>query len=353
MKKLRRSICIQAQVLAVLCIMTVVAPMPVHGQRSSKCGYIDRRGVVVIAPTFVYAGEFHGGMASVMGSEGRPQFPYPFSGSWGFVDRTGKAVIAPAADPGFPEFSEGLARAGGAFRDTHGKTVLEPTYTCMYGGKAYARRYVVGSFHDGLASAQKVFVFRYPGKDTSPHAGYIDHSGRIIIPLKYSDVRDFSEGMAAVEVGEKWGYVDAVGRLVIPAQYDAVGPFSEGWAFVQNGQTWGFIDHAGKMVLRPRAPISPLPALTVFREGLAAVISGGRYGFMDRSGRMVIEPKYANEGPFSEGLAPVQLPNRQWVYINLAGRIVFRPVWHNSPAQSADGFSEGLAAVSFDVADAK
>jgi hypothetical protein len=62
----------------------------------------------------------------------------------------------------------------------------------------------------------------------------------------FEEVYDFSEGLAAVCVGEdcnygrlnkerKWGYIDKAGATTIPPQFDSVSSFKEGLAVVSLG----------------------------------------------------------------------------------------------------------------------
>jgi hypothetical protein len=39
-------------------------------------------------------------------------------------------------------------------------------------------------------------------------------------------------GLAVVEIGGKWGFIDKTGRMVVPPQYEGIGGFSEGRALV-------------------------------------------------------------------------------------------------------------------------
>lgn len=49
--------------------------------------------------------------------------------------------------------------------------------------------------------------------------GYIDRTGKIVIPLKFDGARNFSEGLAAVKVEDKWGFIDETGKVVIEPQF--------------------------------------------------------------------------------------------------------------------------------------
>ena len=50
--------------------------------------------------------------------------------------------------------------------------------------------------------------------------GYIDKTGREVIPCKYDDANVFSEGLAKVKKSGKRGFIDKTGREVVPFIYD-------------------------------------------------------------------------------------------------------------------------------------
>lgn len=57
---------------------------------------------------------------------------------------------------------------------------------------------------------------------------------------------------------------------------------------------------------------------------MAPVRRGGKWGYIDRRGRWAIEPRFAEADEFSEGLAAVDLGDKQIAYIDHEGRIVLR-----------------------------
>ena len=92
----------------------------------------------------------------------------------------------------------------------------------------------VFSFSEGLASVNVVWKW-----------GFIDKTGKQVIPCLYDDADSFSEGLATVKVGIKWGFIDKTGKQIIPCLYDEVFSFSEGLAPVEVGGKWGFVDKYG------------------------------------------------------------------------------------------------------------
>jgi len=78
----------------------------------------------------------------------------------------------------------------------------------------------------------------------------------IAIPPQYDDARDFSEGLAAVRVGGKWGYIDRSGKMVIPPRFLRAEPFRGGLAVVDTSQRlfayWNkgthYIDRVGRRI---------------------------------------------------------------------------------------------------------
>src|ERR1700761_2885479 len=55
-----------------------------------------------------------------------------------------------------------------------------------------------------------------------------------------------------VEVNGKWGFINTSGRLVIPADFDFAWGFSEGLASAWKDGKAGYIDESGKFVIPPQ-----------------------------------------------------------------------------------------------------
>ncbi len=65
--------------------------------------------------------------------------------------------------------------------------------------------------------------------------GFVNQQGSVVIQPSFADAKSFSEGYAAVKIGDKWGYIDETGTTVIDPVFDEAGPISkEGTAFVRN-----------------------------------------------------------------------------------------------------------------------
>jgi hypothetical protein len=136
-------------------------------------------------------------------------------GKYGYIDRTGKTVIAPQYENTMG-FNEGLAatKMNGkyGFIDTKGNWAIKPQYDFAY------------IFMDGLA-AVKI------GKQTA----WIDKTGRQIIqPQDFEETAmGFSEGRLAVKRGGKWGYIDKTGRMIVEPKFKKATKFEGGAAQVE------------------------------------------------------------------------------------------------------------------------
>jgi hypothetical protein len=130
------------------------------------------------------------------------------------------------------------------------------------------------------------------------------HQGAVFEPLR----RHPDPGLRPALIGGKYGYVDKAGLVVIEPRFDDVMHFSEGLAAVRVGDPddgkWGYIDTSGRFVIEPR-----FAGASFFSEGLAAVtvddFFDGKQGYVNRQGEMVIAPQFVMAWPFVEGLAVV------------------------------------------------
>jgi hypothetical protein len=172
--------------------------------------------------------------------------------------------------------------------------------------------------------------------------GYIDRSGKTIIEPQFADASPFSEGLAAirVDVNGAWGFTDTAGALAMAPRFADASQFSEGLARVRVGQESGYVDTKGEWVIR----LSQLEAVSEFSGGLAQVFdrNSSVYGYIDAKGDVAIVPVYADAWGFSEDLAAVRLPTgpNLFGYIDKHGKWIIQPRF-----AGARPFSEGLAAV--------
>jgi hypothetical protein len=132
--------------------------------------------------------------------------------------------------------------------------------------------------------------------------GFIDKTGKEIIPCIYSDLECymspyfFSEGLACVKSYRGWGFIDKAGKEIIPFFYSWAYPFKDGLAFVSKNlhpyaevQKFGFIDKTGKEIIPCIYDYyRRVPFANSFSEGLVAVQFNDKWGFIDKTGKEVI-----------------------------------------------------------------
>jgi hypothetical protein len=241
-------------------------------------------------------------------------------------------VVTPAQKD---EFAGKFVDAYGTDNDYYKKVKKYLTTTCVNNGKTgfcYSDGTVAlpGNYDYALPFSEGLAAVRIGNR-----RGYIDKKGKLIIPLEnYDSVSSFSEGLAQVSVGWKWGFINKNGEKVISPEYEQVGDFSEDLAPVRLNGRWGFIDKSGNVAI----PLK-YDSTSVFADGRSLVNLGGKYGFVNRSGVEITPVKYDHIDLFHEGLAKVQLGDR-YGFIDGTGKEVVAPIYNN-----ACYFSEGLAFV--------
>lgn len=260
-----------------------------------KCGYINQKGEVIVAPQFDLCIGFNEGMAGVS-----------LSNKYGYIDESGQLVIPLKFDGFYPEsFVEGLAPV--EIRNASGGTDLG--YVDKIGNLKILRGISeIGHFSEGLAEVKK------NGK-----SGYIDKNFRFVIPPKYDVAWTFSEGRAYVSRSGRGYYIDKSGRKVINGRdSDHGSSFSEGLAlFRSKYYGYGYMDINGKTVLEPH-PNYYCP----FKEGMACAEIDGKWGYIDKTGNFVISPKFDEAEDFSsDGVAVVKI-DESYGFIDKKGEFI-------------------------------
>ncbi len=120
-------------------------------------------------------------------------------------------------------------------------------------GQGGERLSISSGFSEGLSAAYTIEAVEGVAASL---AGYVDASGALVIEPRFNVAGGFSEGLAAVGVGEnddvmKYGYIDKTGTVVIPIDYQIAGfDFSAGVACVSYGYggSPSYIDKTGKVI---------------------------------------------------------------------------------------------------------
>jgi len=291
----------------------------------SAIGFIDVSGEVAIPFQFEDASSFSDGLACVKSR-----------GKWGFIDRTGKMLIPPRFDQPI-DFHSGFAEVPVAFQDLHTKANF-----IDHSGKLvwpHSTADQVNEYNDGHSWRGEW------GVDQRAHLPQeywtvIDRQQRPTSPSMAACLppQYFREGLAAIErrCDDKFGFVDYTGKQIVPAHYDMAGEFSEGLASVKVGQKWGVIDKNGAFQVEPQFDF-----VGSFSSGLAPALLGGKYGYIDRSGKWAIPPQFSIPNgvppirmmqPFRGELAAVLVvtatptPHTAMEYVDRTGRIAYGPI---------------------------
>jgi hypothetical protein len=176
-------------------------------------GYIDLRGRQVIASMFEEnyyhrAGKFSQGLAAVRNG-----------GKSGYLDNTGRFVIEPKFDGFIHDFADGLASVSIdgklVYIDRTGTPIV---ITEFYDGEAFSnglaavcqRDYEAEERYKKWAEEQyrtQGILCQGPNPMDYLRWGYIDRTGELVISILFNRATSFSEGFAAVRIGEKWAYV--------------------------------------------------------------------------------------------------------------------------------------------------
>lgn len=220
--------------------------------------------------------------------------------SWGFIDKTGKFIIAPQYD----EVSDFGNSKYAAVKDKEGLWKYIDSE-----GHVVSKDYnYAGPFaQNGLACAI----------DDDSLTGYINENFEYVIAPHYKNARKFGDnGFARVsEDGKNWGYIDTAGNVVIDYQFLTCEDFNDGLAPVNVSGKWGYINEMGEFIIEPQ-----FSEAHVFSDnGTALVKVGGApnqkddglYGYINSDGSWFLKPQFEMAYDYRNGYASIKLQKNQ------------------------------------------
>ncbi|HEY9364684.1 MAG TPA: WG repeat-containing protein, partial [Chitinophagaceae bacterium] len=132
--------------------------------------------------------------------------------------------------------------------------------------------------------------------------GFIDYSGKMIIPLNFEEVGDFSSrteirdgkivdaGVARAKMNGKWGHINLKGEWITEPVYDEVLDFDGSYAKVKNNNKFGLINIRKEVITA-----CIYDEIRMDKDLIYAIMvkdKSGKWGIMDFYGKLVVPCKY-------------------------------------------------------------
>jgi len=233
--------------------------------------------------------------------------PVKIDDKWGFLNTQGKLIV-PATFDKVTQFNSGYAsgQKDGKFYviDKSGAEILVD----------------IAGLADVTEFSEQMAVFKMPGD----LVGYIDGTGKIMIPARFKAAGDFTAGLAwAKDATGSVGYIDKTGEFVVPPKFEAGKNYDPGTglARVKLGGNWAYTDKKGDLSF-----VKDTEIWEDFFNGLARGKKGGLFGFYNAKGEWTIAPQFDGARDFKNGYASVK-KGEKWGIIDAKGNWVIEPTF--------------------------
>ncbi len=237
---------------------------------NEKWGYIDINNNIIIKAQFKAAAPFHEGLAAVQLD----------SNKLGYINKNGKLEFETNYHFLY-SFSEGLAAADklvskqfskennkwfGNFQlvyiNKDGQEVIKTANLWIssldYSNSPLLDNYFFVDFHNGVAIIK---TYNYSGinKIINTNDSLIDKQGKVL--CKYYCITPFKDGLAVVSLfagkhKQISGYIDKTGEITLPLKFTQADSFHEGLAIVSTKvhgrDRFGYINKSGNWVIKPQ-----------------------------------------------------------------------------------------------------
>jgi hypothetical protein len=262
-------------------------------------GYSNKKGEIVIQPLYYSAGEFKNGIARVT-------FEYTNRSGFanhlhGYIDKHGSIVTrdddrTTSLEKENHYYSDGLfpvkTSDGWSFKNNKGELITKESF------------YEVRSFSEGMAAV----AINIDSPDT------LKKFSKFIVGIP----GDILNGISGTNTVVLWGYIDTTGKLVIPYSYLQANPFMNGFAVVNNLKVdpvgmngYFYINKKGENQFNTtyefaKSFSSDLASVTTMRDDKGNTKSY----YINSSGKIALDLIKGNEflncEPFSDGVAFVR-----------------------------------------------
>jgi hypothetical protein len=291
-------------------------------KENSRYGYMNSSGKIVVAPAFDYAWDLQDGMGRIKDK-----------GKYGFINEKGELVVKPQfayAD----DFKDGFARV-----NTKDTTVLDVQYDGynLNGGWTFINRKGI-VYSQTFAKAEYLKTGYAQVKDDPAYDAAWSYATLTEENLTREDrnteaIFSFNGHAIAPASDPTTGKIGAINKLeewVIQPSFDAIEPFSEGLAAAKKDNQYGYIDTNGNWIYQQVVSVNdyyyPGTDFRPFSNGMAAVKFGtDSYGYIDKTGKVLFNQKFRTASSFNEEGYAIVSTDAGTGLIDKTGAFVIKP----------------------------
>lgn len=292
---------------------------------NGKIGFKDDKDSIWITPVYdFYEVSGNGYSWTVVGygdyerlNNNATERQVKFTGKFGFVGDSVKEVFTPQFDMFFQVYKDHaiVGMGDGAL-----------IYNNWPEGKSTSFQGKIGVINRAGYTAVPIRfneIERIRSKN-SPYWFAVDEQGKsrlyldstlLMVPENISNISDFSDGLARIQIDQKSGFIDTTGQVVVLPIYDQAKDFTEGKAFVLKKNKYFWIDKSGREIKEEQSII--FDEFVDFSEGYAVVKVFDHYGFINPDSSFYIWPRFTEATPFFNQVSSVsRIDTFGYVYTN-------------------------------------
>lgn len=248
---------------------------------------------------------------------------------YGYINSTGNFIIKPQYTQAmnFTENGTAIISKDGLWGliDSTSRYIVKPTYD------------YINDFVEGIA----VFT-------QAKSMGIMDEWGNVIPTKTYSFISDFSDGLAVVSMNKDdgtilYGYIDKTGKEVIPLTFSQATSFKDGYALIQTIKgTYEIIDKTGRV-----KTIFPYKSMGNFNDNFLTFSEAPNelLGYVDLNGYVVIPPKYTMASPVEDGYIIASTSVNyigKYGVINISNALIYPYVYNHIQYLNLNRFALGI-----------
>lgn len=130
--------------------------------------------------------------------------------------------------------------------------------------------------------------FKTIEKNTMEGTKYgITKNDKLIIPVEYDVLGDYSNGKFVALKNKKIGVIDTLNKIIIPFKYSFISDYMEDRTFLSLDKKLAMADEKGNILTK-----FEFDEILGYENGIVRIKKNNKIGYLDKSGKTIIQPQF-------------------------------------------------------------